>query len=128
MPTTIIVFAVPPLARQRPKLVRSAPEVWQGIRIRIKSLTRNYPTVRDALPRTDEIASKVGGAAGTVGNILLRSTLGLVGGMASVVNHHQLGTWPHTVEFPGVCNGGLKVKATIHQDPGNADQDIGVAK
>jgi putative permease len=83
--TTIIVFAIPPLARQTQELVRSAPTVWHGIRTRIESLTRNYPTVRDALPRTDEIASKVGGAAGTVGNILLRSTLGLVGGVASFV-------------------------------------------
>jgi len=82
---TIIVFAIPPLARQTQELVRSAPTVWHGIRTRIESLTRNYPTVRDALPRTDEIASKVGGAAGTVGNILLRSTLGLVGGVASFV-------------------------------------------
>ena len=83
--TTIIVFAIPPLARQTQELVRSAPTVWHGIRARIESLTQNYPTVRDALPRTDEIASKVGGAAGTVGNILLRSTLGLVGGVASFV-------------------------------------------
>jgi len=82
---TIIVFAIPPLARQTQELVRSAPNVWHGIRARIESLTRNYPTVRDALPRTDEIAGKVGGAAGTVGNILLRSTLGLVGGVASFV-------------------------------------------
>jgi putative permease len=82
---TIIVFAIPPLARQTQELVRSAPNVWHGIRVRIESLTRNYPTVRDALPRTDEIAGKVGGAAGTVGNILLRSTLGLVGGVASFV-------------------------------------------
>jgi predicted PurR-regulated permease PerM len=41
--------------------------------------------VRQALPRTDEIAGKVGATAGTVGNILLRSTLGLVGGVASFV-------------------------------------------
>ena len=82
---TIIVFAIPPLARQTQELVRSAPTVWHGIRARIESATRNYPTVRNALPRTDEIAGKVGGAAGTVGNILLRSTLGLVGGVASFV-------------------------------------------
>src|SRR6266853_6948776 len=82
---TIVIFAIPPLARQTQELVRSAPTVWQGIRIRIESLTQNYPAVRDALPRTDEIAGKVGGAAGTVGNILLRSTLGLVGGAASFV-------------------------------------------
>src|SRR6184192_1181345 len=71
--TTIVVFAIPPLAKQSQELMHSAPRVWEGIRTRIESLTQNYPAVRDALPRTDEIASKVGGAAGTVGNILLRS-------------------------------------------------------
>ncbi len=80
---TIVIFAIPPLARQTQELVRSAPTVWHGILVRIESLTQNYPAVREALPRTDEIAGKVGGAAGTVGNILLRSTLGLVGGVAS---------------------------------------------
>src|SRR5438034_2797039 len=30
--TTIVVFAIPPLARQTQELVRNAPEVWQGIR------------------------------------------------------------------------------------------------
>jgi predicted PurR-regulated permease PerM len=83
--TTIILFAIPPLTRQSQELVRSAPSVWQGIRVRIESLTKNYPEVREALPRTDEMAGKVGAAAGTVGNILLRSTLGLVGGVASFV-------------------------------------------
>jgi predicted PurR-regulated permease PerM len=82
---TIMIFAIPPLARQTQELVRSAPTVWQGIRIRIESLTQNYPGVREALPRTEEIAGKVGAAAGTVGNILLRSTLGLVGGVATFV-------------------------------------------
>src|SRR5205823_1624832 len=52
----------------------------------------------------------------------------VVGSMASVVNHHQLGTWPHALEFPGVCNGGLKVKATIHQNSGDVGQDISVTK
>ena len=59
--TTIVVFAIPPLARQTQELVRSTPNVWQGIRTRIESLTQNYPEVREALPRTDEIARKVGG-------------------------------------------------------------------
>lgn len=81
--TTIILFAIPPLTRQTQELVRSAPSVWQGIQNRIESLTRNYPEVRDALPRTDEIAGKAGAAAGTLGNFLLRSTMGLVGGVAS---------------------------------------------
>jgi putative permease len=83
--TTIIVFAIPPLTRQTQELVRSAPSVWQGIRTRIEWLTQNYPQVREALPGTDEMAGKIGAAAGTVGNILLRSTLGLVGGVASFV-------------------------------------------
>jgi predicted PurR-regulated permease PerM len=82
---TIVLFAIPPLTRQTQELLRSAPGVWQGIRIRIESLTLNYPAVREALPATDEIAGKAGAAAGTVGSILLKSTIGLVGGLASVV-------------------------------------------
>ena len=83
--TTIILFAIPPLTTQMQELLRSAPELAQGLQTRIESLTRSYPAVREALPRTDEIASKVAAAAATIGNILLRSTLGLVGGVASVV-------------------------------------------
>src|SRR5213082_2098454 len=82
---TIILFAIPPLAKQSQELVQSAPKVWQGIRTRIESLTQNYPAVREALPRSDEIAGRVGAAAGTLGNILLRSTIGLVGGLVSAV-------------------------------------------
>src|SRR5258707_3038978 len=82
---TIVVFAIPPLAKQTQELARNAPAVWQRIAARIESLTQNYPAVREALPRTDEIAGKVGATAGTVGNILLRSTLGLVGGAAGFV-------------------------------------------
>jgi putative permease len=82
---TIILFAIPPLTRQSQELVQSAPRIWQGIRTRIESVTQNYPAVRQALPRSDEIASKVGEAAGTLGNILLRSTIGLVGGLVSIV-------------------------------------------
>src|SRR6476660_801448 len=63
--TTIILFAIPPLSKQTQELVRSGPSVWQGILSRIESVTKNYPTVREALPRTDEMAGKVGAAAGT---------------------------------------------------------------
>src|SRR5947207_13193884 len=83
--TTIIVFAIPPLTNQMQELLRSAPKLAQGLQTRIESLTRSYPAVREALPATDEIASKVAAAAATIGNILLRSTLGLVGGVASAV-------------------------------------------
>jgi predicted PurR-regulated permease PerM len=80
---TIILFAVPPLAGQVQGLVRNAPAVWQNIRTRMDSFAQSYPAVRDALPQTDEIANKIGMAAGAVGNILLRSTIGLVGGVLS---------------------------------------------
>jgi len=83
--TTIILFAIPPLTRQSQELVRSAPSVWQGIRVRIESLTKDYPEVREALPHTDEIAGKAGTTAAALGNFLLRSTLGFVGGVASFV-------------------------------------------
>src|SRR5947208_10271855 len=83
--TTIILFAIPPLSRQLQELMHSTPNMWQGIRNRIESLTQNYPEVREALPRTDEMAGKVGAAAATVGNFLLHSTLGLVGGVASAL-------------------------------------------
>jgi putative permease len=82
---TIILFAIPPLSRQLQELVRSMPLMAQGIRVRIESLAQNYPALREALPRTEDIVDKVGGAAGTVGNILLRSTIGFVGGLASVL-------------------------------------------
>jgi predicted PurR-regulated permease PerM len=82
---TVIVFAIPPLATQMQELLRSAPKVAQSIQTRIESLTQNYPAVREALPRSDEIASKAAAAAATIGNILLKSTLGLVGGIASIV-------------------------------------------
>ena len=83
--TTIILFAIPPLSRQLQELMHSTPKMWQGIRTRIESLTQDYPEVREALPRTDEMAGKVGAAAATVGNFLLQSTLGLVGGVASAL-------------------------------------------
>jgi predicted PurR-regulated permease PerM len=83
--TTIVVFAIPPLTSQMQELLRSAPKLAQGLQTRIESLTRSYPAVRGALPRPEEIAGKVAAAAATIGNILLRSTLGLVGGVASVV-------------------------------------------
>lgn len=81
---TIVLFAIPPLASQVQGLVQNAPGVWQGIRTRMDSLAQSYPAMREALPQTDEIAQKIGAAAGAVGNILLRSTIGLVGGVLSV--------------------------------------------
>ena len=80
---TVVLFAIPPLARQLNSLVQNAPQVWDGIRARMDALGQRYPAVRDALPQTDEIAGRIAAAAGTVGNILLRSTIGFVGGVFS---------------------------------------------
>jgi putative permease len=82
---TVILFAVPPLANQLQGLIHNPPSIWQGIRTRMDSLAQRYPALREALPQTDELASRIGAAAGAIGNILLRSTLGIVGGVFSVV-------------------------------------------
>jgi putative permease len=82
---TITIFAIPPLVNQVQGLIHNAPQVWQGIRVRMDSLARSYPAIRDALPQTDEMAGKIGAAAGTIGNVLLKSTIGLVGGVLSVL-------------------------------------------
>lgn len=81
----VSIFAIPPLARQVEGLANSAPDAWQNIRARMISLAQSHPAIRDALPQTDEIVGKVGAAAGTVGNVVLRSTLGLVGGVLSIL-------------------------------------------
>ena len=82
---TVILFAVPPLAAQVQELINNWPAIWKNIRSRMDSLVASYPAIRDALPQTDEIAGQIGAAVGTVGNILLRSTIGLVGGIVSVL-------------------------------------------
>jgi putative permease len=84
MVVTIVVFAIPPVANQVEGLIRSAPVTWQNIRARMVSLAQSYPAVRDALPQSDEIAGQIGNAAGAVGNVVLKSTLGFVGGILSV--------------------------------------------
>src|SRR4029450_7564483 len=53
---TILLFAIPPLARQSQELVQSAPKVWQGIRVRIESLNQNYPAVTQTLSRAPPTA------------------------------------------------------------------------
>src|SRR5437762_13824121 len=65
--TTIIVFAIPPLTSQMQELLRSAPKLAQGLQTRIESLTRSYPAAREALPATDELATKAPAAAATTG-------------------------------------------------------------
>jgi predicted PurR-regulated permease PerM len=81
--TTVVLFAIPPLAQQVNSLIQNAPHVWDAIRARMDAMGEKYPAVRDALPQTDQMVSQIAAAAGTVGNILLRSTIGFVGGVFS---------------------------------------------
>jgi len=79
--TLIIAVAVPIFADQLQTLVRRAPGAWQSIRTHIADLAQRYPSFQNALPQADQIASAVGNQAGTMANVLLRSTIGVVGGL-----------------------------------------------
>ena len=77
----IIAVAVPIFADQLPTLIRRAPGAWQSIRTHIADLARRNPALQDALPQADQVAAAVGNQAGTMANVLLRSTIGVVGGL-----------------------------------------------
>src|SRR5438270_7770014 len=77
----IIAVAVPIFAEQLQTLVRRAPGAWQSIRTHLADLAQRYPSFQNALPQADQIASAVGNQAGTMANVLLRSTIGVVGGV-----------------------------------------------
>ena len=77
----IIAIAVPTFADQLQVLVARAPKAWQSIRTHIADVAQRYPALQNALPQADQIASTVGNQAGAMANVLLRSTIGLVGGV-----------------------------------------------
>jgi len=81
----LAIGAIPPLLSQAEGLMRRAPDVWHGVRSQIEALARRYPSVAATLPQTDEIAGKIGEQAGALANFLVRSTIGLVGGVFSVL-------------------------------------------
>jgi len=72
---------VPAFADQVQGLLRQAPHAWQTIRGHIADLASRYPSLQNALPQADQIASAIGAQAGAMANVLLRSTLGLVSGV-----------------------------------------------
>jgi putative permease len=82
---TLTIVAIPPFTNQVQGLIRRAPDLWHGIRNQIEALAQRYPSVAETLPQTDEIADKIGAQAGTVANLLVRSTIGLVGGVFSLL-------------------------------------------
>jgi len=82
---TLAIVAIPPLTAQVEGLIRRAPDLWHGVRSHFEALARRYPAVAATLPQTDEIAGKIGAQAGAVANLLVRSTIGFVGGLLTVV-------------------------------------------
>jgi putative permease len=81
----LAIVAIPPLTLQVEGLIRRAPDLWHGVRSNFEALATRYPSVAATLPQTDEIAGKIGAQAGTVANLLVRSTIGLLGGVFSVL-------------------------------------------
>jgi len=82
---TLTIVAIPPLTTQVEGLIRRAPDLWHGVRSHFEALAARYPAVAARLPQTDEIAGKIGAQAGAVANLLVRSTIGFVGGVFAVV-------------------------------------------
>lgn len=77
----IVAVAVPTFADQLQLLVHRAPGAWQSIRNHIADWAQRYPALQNALPQADQIATTVGNQAGAMANVVLRSTIGIVGGV-----------------------------------------------
>jgi putative permease len=77
----VVAVAVPTFADQLQSLIHRAPNAWQSIRTHIADLAQRYPALQNALPQADEIAATIGSQAGAMANIVLRSTIGIVGGV-----------------------------------------------
>src|SRR6184192_4518127 len=77
----VVAVAVPTFTDELQSLIQRAPNAWQSIRAHIADFTERYPALQNTLPQADQIAATVGNQAGTMANVLLRSTIGVVGGL-----------------------------------------------
>src|SRR5205823_9809167 len=77
----VVAVAVPTFTDELQLLIQRAPDAWQSIRAHIADFAERYPALQNALPQADQIAATVGNQAGTMANVLLRSTIGVVGGV-----------------------------------------------
>lgn len=75
----------PALLDQVHELTDRAPKAAATLRQRAEELAGRYPALADALPSAEELAKSVPERAGGVAKLLLRSTAGVLGGMAAVV-------------------------------------------
>lgn len=81
----LVAVAVPTFTDQLQLLMQRAPGAWQSIRGHIADFAGRYPALQSALPQADQVAATVGNQAGTMANVLLRSTIGVVGGVFAFV-------------------------------------------
>ena len=77
----VVAVAVPTFTNELQSLIQRLPGAWQSIRGQIADFAERYPALQNALPQADQIVTTVGNQAGTMANVLLRSTLGVVGGV-----------------------------------------------
>jgi putative permease len=77
----VVAIAVPTFTDELQSLIHRAPGAWQSIRGHFADFAGRYPALQNALPQADQIAATVGNQAGTMANVLLRSTIGVVGGV-----------------------------------------------
>jgi len=77
----VVAVAVPTFTNELQSLIQRLPGAWQSIRSQIGDFAGRYPALQNAVPQADQIATTVGNQAGTMANVLLRSTLGVVGGV-----------------------------------------------
>jgi putative permease len=77
----VVAIAVPTFTDELQSLIQRAPGAWQSIRGHFADFAGRYPALQNALPQADQIAATVGNQAGTMANVLLRSTIGVVGGV-----------------------------------------------
>jgi putative permease len=77
----VVAVAVPTFTDELQSLIQRVPGAWQSIRGHIADFAERYPALQNALPQADQIAATVGNQAGTMANVLLRSTIGVVGGV-----------------------------------------------
>jgi putative permease len=77
----VVAVAVPTFTNELQSLIQRLPDAWQSIRGQIADFAERYPALQNVLPQADQIAATVGNQAGTMANVLLRSTLGVVGGV-----------------------------------------------
>jgi len=81
----VVAVAVPTFADQLQLLVKRAPGAWAAIRTHLADLAQRYPALQNALPQADQLATTAGNQAGAMANVLLRSTVSIVGGIFTFV-------------------------------------------